>query len=133
MSDLYRRQDDEQPLLDRCLNEKDTQDGCISYADHKEDACEVVAEHSSHLDTQRLQVRSADTSQPFIPAIEGLRGIAVTLAMYCHIDPDRYILREVAGSMGVTIFFVLSGFLITAVLMRLHVSIFNLCHLLTSI
>lgn len=55
-------------------------------------------------------------------SIQGLRGIAVCLTMLCHIISTPVLFREVAGSMGVTIFFVLSGFLITAVLIRLEVS-----------
>lgn len=58
----------------------------------------------------------------FNPSIEGLRGIAVSLTMICHILQEQYQFREVAGNMGVCIFFVLSGFLITAVLIRLQVS-----------
>ncbi|UZJ55740.1 hypothetical protein CBS101457_005060 [Exobasidium rhododendri] len=55
----------------------------------------------------------------FNPSIEGLRGIAVSLTMLSHImDYNLNLFREVAGTMGVTIFFVLSGFLITAVLIR---------------
>lgn len=63
-----------------------------------------------------------DSMQHFFnPSIEGLRGIAVSLTMICHILPEQYQFREVAGNMGVCIFFVLSGFLITAVLIRLQV------------
>ena len=49
----------------------------------------------------------------FVPAWEGLRGLAVVLAHYCHIVLGK----ESTGVLGVEIFFVLSGFLITGVLM----------------
>lgn len=58
----------------------------------------------------------------FNPSIEGLRSIAAGLTMICHVMNSHYFFREAAGSMGVTMFFVLSGFLITAILIRLRVS-----------
>lgn len=62
----------------------------------------------------------ASDSHAFVPALEGLRGVAVLLTMFCHCIEGPFILREASGSMGVTIFFVLSGFLITGVLIRLQ-------------
>lgn len=58
----------------------------------------------------------------FNPSIEGLRSVAATSTMICHVMNSHYFFREAAGSMGVTMFFVLSGFLITAILIRLRVS-----------
>jgi hypothetical protein len=58
----------------------------------------------------------------FIPALEGLRGMAVSFTVLSHCLPGPQNMRDAIGSMGVTIFFVLSGFLITAVLIRVEVS-----------
>jgi peptidoglycan/LPS O-acetylase OafA/YrhL len=48
------------------------------------------------------------------PALEGLRGVAVLLVVADHAG----FLPEPAGSIGVTVFFVLSGFLITRVIVE---------------
>lgn len=63
---------------------------------------------------------SAKTSLPFVPALEGLRGVAVLLTEYVHIGLDMDTIP--LGTAGVAIFFVLSGYLITGVLMKLQVS-----------
>jgi len=54
----------------------------------------------------------------FAPALEGLRGLAVMLVMISHVLPGK----EMLGTLGVGIFFVLSGFLITGVLVGSLVS-----------
>jgi peptidoglycan/LPS O-acetylase OafA/YrhL len=50
-----------------------------------------------------------------LPALDGLRGLAILLVLLCHLDVP---LMAGAGAAGVTIFFVLSGFLITSLLVR---------------
>jgi peptidoglycan/LPS O-acetylase OafA/YrhL len=56
-----------------------------------------------------------------IPELDGIRGIAILLVMICHSGmwlPDStllHVLRQ--GKMGVDLFFVLSGFLITRILL----------------
>ena len=56
----------------------------------------------------------------FLPAAEGLRGLAIVGPMLDHSMPGSYDWNTILGSMGVTIFFVLSGFLITGVLLNLQ-------------
>ncbi|SNX86936.1 probable acyl transferase-like protein [Melanopsichium pennsylvanicum] len=48
----------------------------------------------------------------FVPGWEGLRGLAVALVMVSHVLERK----EMLGTLGVEVFFVLSGFLITGVL-----------------
>ncbi|MBB6250567.1 acyltransferase family protein [Nitrospirillum iridis] len=52
----------------------------------------------------------------FFPALDGLRAIAVTLVLFIHFGGD--IGLSITGRLGVEIFFVLSGFLITTLLLR---------------
>lgn len=56
-----------------------------------------------------------------IPELDGLRGIAITLVLMRHYihHPSLLLLGPQWGWMGVNLFFVLSGFLITAILLRL--------------
>lgn len=49
----------------------------------------------------------------FVPGWEGLRGVAVALVMVSHVIEKK----EMLGTLGVEVFFVLSGFLITGVLL----------------
>src|SRR5690606_29978886 len=53
-------------------------------------------------------------SFPYNPALDGLRGIAIMMVMIFHATPQMLI----GGFIGVDIFFVLSGFLITTLLIR---------------
>src|SRR4029077_12796576 len=47
------------------------------------------------------------------PALDGLRGVAILAVMAMHARPSGW-----AGDVGVDIFFVLSGFLITSLLIE---------------
>jgi peptidoglycan/LPS O-acetylase OafA/YrhL len=54
------------------------------------------------------------TTNSRLPALDGLRGLAILLVVVSHLDPTvvRY-----GGAVGVTLFFVLSGYLITTLLL----------------
>jgi len=64
------------------------------------------------------------TTRSHVPPLDGLRGIAVLLVLWAHVPDDMgggvvHLLHKVIqpGYLGVDIFFVLSGFLITRILM----------------
>ncbi|WP_435987284.1 acyltransferase family protein [Terrabacter sp. LjRoot27] len=51
-------------------------------------------------------------SLPYVPALDGLRGVVVALVVCAHSLPGFTV-----GRVGVDIFFVLSGYLITTILL----------------
>ncbi len=55
----------------------------------------------------------------YIPALDGVRVIAILGVLVWHYLPDYYFIKKVApmGRLGVVLFFVLSGFLITRILL----------------
>ena len=67
----------------------------------------------------------------FRPDIQGLRGFAVLAVLADHFAPD---IRQTSGGfVGVDIFFVISGFLITSIILReLEVNEFTLIKFWTS-
>jgi peptidoglycan/LPS O-acetylase OafA/YrhL len=52
----------------------------------------------------------------YVPALDGLRGLAVVVVMIYHAAPELL----PGGFLGVELFFVLSGFLITSLLLKEH-------------
>ena len=50
----------------------------------------------------------------FVPAIEGLRGVAILIVMLAHLGFGN----QVPARFGVTLFFFISGYLITGILLR---------------
>lgn len=54
----------------------------------------------------------------FVPALNGLRGVAILLVLGNHIPLRRYASLLPGGYAGVDVFFVLSGFLITTLLVQ---------------
>ena len=69
----------------------------------------------------RVVDESAPTTGPWRhghrPALDGVRGLAILLVLYDHV---RLPGLGAAGPAGVTVFFCLSGFLITALLLEEH-------------
>jgi peptidoglycan/LPS O-acetylase OafA/YrhL len=62
---------------------------------------------------------SQRTTTGYVPALDGLRSIAILFVMATHLSSDLF----PGGVVGVDIFFVLSGFLITKVLLRPGISL----------
>jgi peptidoglycan/LPS O-acetylase OafA/YrhL len=63
---------------------------------------------------------SVSSSERF-PVLDGLRAISILLVLACHLlplGPKALRLNETAGAMGMSLFFGLSGFLITSGLIR---------------
>lgn len=60
----------------------------------------------------------SDSPMKYILPLDGLRGIAVLLVIVYHWLPNRPLGFLPIGSIGVDIFFVLSGFLITGILIQ---------------
>jgi peptidoglycan/LPS O-acetylase OafA/YrhL len=61
-----------------------------------------------------------DPNKTFYPQLDSLRAIAVILVIISHWFSAEYFLNRYTnnGTLGVTLFFVLSGFLITGILLR---------------
>jgi peptidoglycan/LPS O-acetylase OafA/YrhL len=64
---------------------------------------------------------SATGSDRNLPVLDGLRAMSILLVLACHLlplGPKALRLNETAGAMGMSLFFALSGFLITSGLMK---------------
>ena len=55
---------------------------------------------------------------PYFAALDGVRAYCILLVIYNHLKLGRYSVSWVNGHLGVDIFFILSGFLITTLLTR---------------
>ena len=65
------------------------------------------------LDNQ-ASIAARETSSAYIPGFDGLRAIAVTMVLVAHAGYGNLI----PGGFGVTVFFAISGFLITTLLLK---------------
>ena len=54
----------------------------------------------------------------YYPSLDGLRGISILSVVLSHVGRDRSWLYYIDGGIGVHIFFILSGFLITSLLLK---------------
>lgn len=54
------------------------------------------------------------------PGLDGLRGVAVLFVLVAHFGAPFVVMTSAPGNIGVTMFFTLSGFLITALLLEEH-------------
>jgi peptidoglycan/LPS O-acetylase OafA/YrhL len=69
----------------------------------------------------RLAPRSGDDRRPaHLPQLDGVRTVAMTLVLVYHVARTQDLDVLPGGFVGVDLFFVLSGFLITSLLLREH-------------
>ncbi len=63
-----------------------------------------------------------------LPTLNGIRGIAILMVMMSHLrlSPDRFYYKIFNGDLGVNLFFVLSGFLITTLCIKEKIASNNL-------
>src|SRR4051812_38948271 len=70
--------------------------------------------------SRSLERRAPDSPRQFVlgqrPALDGLRGLAIIAVLGIHVPVTLF----QGGFFGVDLFFVLSGFLITALLLQEH-------------
>lgn len=64
----------------------------------------------------------------YLPSLDGLRAVAIGLVLAQHFGPDPLMSRLGAGGLGVRLFFVLSGYLITGVLLGYRVAPLSTSH-----
>src|ERR671930_565155 len=72
---------------------------------------------ADHIRMRRISGYDAWRAAAFFPALEGLRGIAALLVVFHH-TRSHWLWGWLEGWNGVTLFFVLSGFLITTLALR---------------
>lgn len=64
--------------------------------------------------------RTPDGRMPYFPALDGVRAYCVLLVMFDHLKSNGHGPGWINGHLGVDLFFLLSGFLITTLLAREH-------------
>ena len=74
-----------------------------------------------------MQIQPGDTSldtRSRIPSLDGLRAVSLACVLLAHLSGTRHFVRwevlELYGNFGVRIFFVISGYLITSLLLKEH-------------
>ncbi len=69
------------------------------------------------IETEARVGSKEDVSRRYMPDLDGLRAIAVLLVLFAHFCPLSVLVADF-GRFGVDLFFVLSGFLITGILLN---------------
>ena len=77
----------------------------------------AAAEVGEQAAKSKLATYTEYRAHRYFPALDGLRAVAILLVFATHIT-DQRVLGRLHGGFGVTIFFVLSGFLITTLALR---------------
>lgn len=67
---------------------------------------------------QSTLARSVDGKMPYFFPLDGVRAYCVLLVMYNHVHTETKLTTWVQGHLGVDLFFIISGFLITTLLRR---------------
>jgi peptidoglycan/LPS O-acetylase OafA/YrhL len=71
--------------------------------------------------------RTKMSDQSRIPSLDGIRAVSIAFVLLSHSNLDRNWHVDALGSLGVSVFFVISGFLITTLLVREHNSTGSIC------
>ena len=61
---------------------------------------------------------TADGSMPYFAALDGVRAYCILLVMFDHLKSNGHTVSWLNGHLGVDLFFIISGFLITTLLRR---------------
>lgn len=75
-------------------------------------------ERGSPADNPKPDFFPHELNQKHIPSLDGLRGVAIIMVILCHVFINTKFKLWFDGVAGVDIFFVLSGFLITTLLLK---------------
>lgn len=85
---------------------------------------ESIALLNDHEKRGRQRGRAHVAIDRHVVSLDGLRGVAVLLTQLSHIVKREHVyFKHSSARAGVATFFVLSGYLITGVLIRLEVSV----------
>src|SRR4051794_10552569 len=72
------------------------------------------------MSTKAMKNHDKGAVLPYMVQLDGLRAFAVLLVLLTHYVPEKHKVMQMiqGGQLGVQLFFVLSGFLITGILLR---------------
>jgi peptidoglycan/LPS O-acetylase OafA/YrhL len=101
-------------------NEEDSIGSLSMHSDDDGTSSAPLLPHSSTIKT--------DESMTFITSLEGLRGVAIIAVLCSHLWPPFSHFSWNLGMMGVSVFFALSGYLITGILLKMQSGL-SLVHL----